>query len=101
MQFLLNAYDGKDDGALDRRLAVREQHLALGNEMIAAGQILYAAAILDDADKMIGSMMVLEFANRDELDAWLKREPYVVGGVWQEIRVEPCRPGPRFVGLHP
>ena len=24
MQFLLTAYDGKDDGALDRRMSVRE-----------------------------------------------------------------------------
>ena len=100
MQFLLIAYDGKDEGAPQRRLAVREQHIALGNEMVAKGQMLFGTAILDDSDGMIGSMVVLEFSDRAELDAWLKREPYVVGDVWKEINVQPCRVGPSFVGLH-
>jgi hypothetical protein len=29
----------------------------------------------------------------------LQTEPYVTGGVWQSIDVEPCRVGPSFVGL--
>ncbi|HSA51406.1 MAG TPA: YciI family protein [Yinghuangia sp.] len=96
MQYLVIAYDGKDDGALDRRLRVREAHLRLGDEMAAAGRHLFGTAILDDEGRMIGSMLVVDYASRAELDAWLAQEPYVVGDVWREIEIKPCRVGPSF-----
>lgn len=100
MQFMLLGYDGKDDDALGRRLAVREQHLAFGDRLITEGKMLFATAILDDDNKMIGSMLVLEFPSRAELDAWLEIEPYVTGGVWREIHILPVKVGPSFIGLH-
>jgi uncharacterized protein YciI len=100
MQFLLIGHDGEDADALDRRLAVREAHIALGDQMVADGRMLYGGAILDDADKMIGSVLVLDFPSREELDAWLKIEPYMVGDVWRRVEVQPFRVGPSFVGLH-
>ncbi len=93
MQFMLLGYDGKDGDALGRRLAVREQHLALGDRLAAEGTLLVAAAILDDDGKMIGSMLILEFPSRTELDAWLETEPYVTGDVWREIEISPVRVG--------
>lgn len=100
MQFMLLAYDGKDAHALSRRLAVREQHLTLADRLAAEGTMLFATAILDTDDKMIGSMLVLEFPSRAELDAWLEIEPYVTGNVWEEIEILPVTVGPSFVGLH-
>jgi uncharacterized protein YciI len=100
VQFMLIAYDGTDEGALDRRLSVREQHLALGDKLAAEGHMLFATAILDENDKMIGSMLVLEYPSRAELDAWLAIEPYAVSDVWQQITISPVRVGPSFVGLH-
>jgi hypothetical protein len=38
MQFVVIAYDGTDEAALDRRMAVREAHLALAKEMFDAGK---------------------------------------------------------------
>jgi uncharacterized protein YciI len=87
MQFLVVAYDGTDEGALERRLKVREAHLKSAKEMYDNGRWLYACAILNDDGKMIGSMIVCEFPSRDELEQWLKEEPYVVGNVWQKIEV--------------
>ena len=49
---------------------------------------------------MTGSVLVLDFPERAELDAWLKIEPYVTGDVWRSIEVRPFRVGPSFVGLH-
>jgi len=47
---------------------------------------------LDDNDKMIGSIMVVTYPSLDELhNNWLKTEPYVVGDVWREIEIKPCR----------
>jgi hypothetical protein len=47
MQFLLLVYDGKDSDALGRRLAFREQHLSLADQLVAQGKMLFASAILD------------------------------------------------------
>lgn len=96
MQFLIIAHDGRDNEALNRRLRVRDEHIALGNDMVRSGQALFGVAILDEDGEMIGSMTVVEFPSRAELDEYLKMEPYVVGDVWQEITVLPCRVGPSY-----
>lgn len=97
MDFLITAFDGDDSEALSRRMVARPAHLELGDQMRQEGSLLFAAAILDESDRMIGSSMVVSFPSRQELEAWLEREPYVVGGVWRKIDVKPCRPGPAFV----
>ena len=43
MQFLVVAYDGTDEGALDRRMAVRKSHLKQAEEWYDKGKWLYAA----------------------------------------------------------
>ena len=99
MQFIVIAYDGTDEGALARRLAVRGEHIKLGDKMVESGNMLYGVAILNDEEKMRGSMLVCDFPPREQLDAWLKIEPYVTGNVWQKIEVKPCRVGPSFANL--
>jgi hypothetical protein len=95
MQFIVLGYDGTDDKALDRRMAAREAHLKQAKEMFGDGRWLYAAAILDDAGKMIGSMIVCDFPSRHALEEqWLKREPYVIGKVWQRIEVDRAQVAP-------
>lgn len=95
MQFVVMAYDGTDDGALERRMAVREEHIRRGEAYYRAGQWLYAAGILDDAGKMIGSMIVCEFTSREEMERlWLSQEPYIRGQVWQTITVHPAKSAP-------
>ncbi|MGB8960457.1 MAG: YciI family protein [Pseudonocardiaceae bacterium] len=91
MQFMLLGYDGKDGNALGRRLAARERHLELGDQLAAEGKLHFAAAILDTEGTMIGSMLALEFPSRAEFDAWLTIEPYVTGDVWREIEISPVR----------
>ena len=84
MQFLVKAYDG--EGKLNKRMEVRPRHLegmkALGKQVIVAG------GLLDNAGRMKGSALVMEFPDRIALDAYLTSEPYVVEGVWQKIEVE-------------
>jgi len=95
MQFLITAYDGTDENALARRMAAREAHLKLGKEMHDAGKWLYAAGILDDAGKMIGSMIVCDFASRGEMQKeWLGREPYIIGKVWEKIDIRSAQTAP-------
>jgi uncharacterized protein YciI len=97
MQFLVFGYDGEDAGALDRRLAVREAHIALGDKLRDEGKLLYGVAMLNDKGQMCGSVLVGEFVDRSELDKWLEIEPYVTGKVWQRVEVIPCKVGPSFL----
>ena len=96
MQFLVLGYDGKDEQALERRLAVREAHLAGSERMYAAGQWQDSGALLDDEGKMVGSFIVCEYGSREELESlWLDGEPYVTGEVWKRIEVFPAFISPR------
>lgn len=90
MQFLVIGKDGKDDKAMERRLAVREAHIKLGDEMEASGERWYGCVILDDKGKMIGSMAVLDFSSEKELQDYLKKEPYVTDKVWETVEVSKC-----------
>lgn len=97
MQFIITAYDGKDENALERRLAAREEHLKVAETMFLEKKFLYAGAILDDNEKMIGSCVIVDFESREAIDAYLKEEPYVLGNVWQEIDIKPFRVAPLFL----
>ena len=98
MQFIVIAYDGIDDKAIERRNAVREDHLKNAKEMFDSGKWLYAAAILDDAGKMIGSMVMCDFVSREELKKqWLNREPYVLGKVWEKIDINRAQAAPNLI----
>lgn len=91
MQFMVTAYDGKDDGALNRRMSVREAHIEGANQLKDSGHLIAGGAILDEAEQMIGSTMYVEFDSKAELDQWLANDPYVTGKVWQDINVLPIR----------
>jgi len=96
MQFIIIAHDGKDEDALGRRLAVRDEHLALSAAAVKTGEQIIGAATLNETGIMNGSVMIVEYPSRKEVDDWLAREPYVTGGVWKEIEVIPCKVGPAF-----
>lgn len=91
MQFLLTAYDGTDAGALDRRMKSRPEHLEKISFVKKAGQFLCGGAILDDSGKMIGSMILYEVSDRQELDALLLNEPYIYNKIWEKIKIEPFK----------
>jgi hypothetical protein len=91
MQFLLIAYDGTDPGALDRRMKVRPEHLEKIALLKKSGEFLLGGAILDDKGKMIGSMIVYEFPDREALEERLREEPYITANVWQKIEIHPYR----------
>ena len=90
-QFLVLAYDGTDPGAAERRKAARPLHFQAIGQMVEKGELICGGALLDDAGKMIGSAVFVEFPSRKELDAWFAREPYVQQKVWQKIEVKPVR----------
>ena len=91
MTFLVLGYDGADAEAPARRAAARSTHLSTAQRLKTAGHLLEGGAILDDAGKMVGSMLLMEFPTRAELDAWLVSDAYSVGGVWKDVTVRAFR----------
>lgn len=99
MQFQVVGKDGTDEGALERRLAVRAEHVALGDQLRTQGHVLFGVAHLSSEGSMIGSTYIVDFPTRADLDSWLEQEPYVRGNVWETIEVTPCQVGPSFLDL--
>ncbi|MCK5283949.1 MAG: hypothetical protein KAJ86_00020 [Alphaproteobacteria bacterium] len=97
--FVIIARDGIDEGALDRRNAVRDAHMEKVNAGIDTGQNIMGAAMLDDNGNMCGSIMTVKFEDRAALDEYLKAEPYVIGNVWQDIEVIECKIPLKFLDV--
>ncbi|MBM4312020.1 MAG: hypothetical protein FJ119_13890 [Deltaproteobacteria bacterium] len=97
MHFIITGRDGSDAGALERRMKVREAHMRGIDELVHKKSLLYAAAMLNEAGAMIGSVMIVDFESREALDLYLATEPYVTGNVWEHIDVTPCKIPPVFL----
>jgi uncharacterized protein len=91
MQYLLVAFDGTDAEALDRRMKVREDHLMKISALKKKSEFICGGAILDDGGKMIGSMIVYDYPDRQSLDASLRNEPYLTERVWEKVDIRPFR----------
>lgn len=71
---------------LAKRMEVRPRHLENMERM--KEHIICAGGLLDGEGKMAGSVLILDFASRGELDAYLAKEPYVTEGVWRQVDVQ-------------
>ncbi len=98
-QFVIIAYDAKDEGAMARRMECRSAHTLAMAQARENGNMICGAALLDDSGKMIGSNIIVNYPSRKELDEWLAVEPYVVGKVWDNITVIPAKLGDSFKDL--
>ena len=95
--FIVIGRDSSDDKALERRKAAREEHMKLVNAGVESGQNIMAAALLNGEGQMAGSIMIVEFEDRNALDKWLEDEPYVTGNVWSNIEIIECKIPPAFL----
>ena len=84
MQFMIKVLDGEN--ILAKRMEVRPRHLD-GIEKLRS-HIICAGGLLDNEGKMKGSVLILDFPSRDDLDSYLASEPYVVEQVWEKIEIE-------------
>ena len=84
MLFVLT-YDYVPD-VLQKRTPFRADHLALIQELHAAGKILYAGAFDPVTD---GALFVFRADSQADVEAFVKRDPYVKNGVVTGHRVRP------------
>lgn len=99
MQFAIIAYDGDDHEAQNRRIAVRDQHIALSDRLLSSGNGLFGGAILDNDGRMIGTIKIVQFETEEAFQDYMASEPFVTGGVWKDIQVLPFKMGPSYKKL--
>ena len=90
-QYLVTGYDYTDEDALQRRMDTRPHHLDGAKTLKAKGNYITGGALLNEEEKMIGSVMILQFATEEELDAWKQSEPYITQKIWESVDVKPFK----------
>ena len=88
MQFAIYCLD--KDGHTQTRLDNRPAHVdhlkAHNAELIIAGPLFS-----DDGTAMIGSLLVVEMADRAAVDRFIAADPYSKAGLFQSVAVRPFR----------
>jgi uncharacterized protein YciI len=90
-QYLVTAYDYTDDGALKRRMDVRPHHLDGAKALKASGNYVIGGAMLSEDGKMMGSIMILQFEDEEQLEAWKQTEIYITQKIWESVDIKPFR----------
>jgi uncharacterized protein len=90
-QYLIIAFDGEDENALERRMDVRPRHLAYMKTVKDNGNLIAGGAQLDETGKMIGSAAMMQFETESDFQKYLKNEPYINEGVWVKHTITPLK----------
>lgn len=70
-------------GTADLRVQIRPEHRAYLAKQ--ADRMAFAGPLTsDDGKTTLGSLLVMDFENRYELENWLKEEPFTVAGVYEK-----------------
>jgi uncharacterized protein YciI len=96
MLYLLVARNRTNPDALAARDRLRAMQFETVRQWAAQGIMRLGGAILDSAGAPLGSMALLDFQSRDELDEWLAKHPYRISGIWDEVEAWPVQLAPVF-----
>lgn len=88
MNFVVIGRDHTDADALNRRMAVREAHLAGMEPLKASGKVVYVAAMKNEEGKLNGSIIFFDVESKDEVAEYLKSEPYIQNNVWESYEIQ-------------
>jgi uncharacterized protein len=83
--------------SLDARMAVRSEHLARLQELLAQGRLIIAgpnpAIDSDDpgAAGFSGSIIIAEFDSLQAAEDWADEDPYVKSGAYASVMVKPFK----------
>lgn len=85
-------------GSLERRLAARPDHVARLKALRDEGRLLVAGPhpAIDATDPgaagFSGSLVIVDFPQLEDAEAWAKDDPYVGAGVYSKVTVKPFVP---------
>ena len=83
--------------SLDARMAVRSEHVARLQEMLAQGRLIIAgpnpAIDSDDPGEagFTGSIIVAEFDSLQVAQDWADEDPYIKSGAYASVMVKPFK----------
>lgn len=83
--------------SLEKRIAARPAHLARLQALQDEGRLLLAGpfpavdAVDPGAAGYTGSLIVAEFPSLQDAQQWAAADPYVAGGVYEKVSVQPFR----------
>lgn len=85
--FAIHALDKRD--ALPVRLAHYDAHKAFLSDTSAHGvRIVMSGPLLsDDGERMIGSLFLVEAADRATVEAFHRADPFHAAGIWQAVTI--------------
>ncbi|OAN13675.1 hypothetical protein A3K86_13955 [Photobacterium jeanii] len=85
------------ENSLERRMSVREKHLARLKELQEQGRLLVAGPnpAIDSENPgeagFTGSTVIAEFNSLEEAKQWADADPYIDAGVYQNVIVKPFK----------
>ncbi|MCW8327406.1 YciI family protein [Photobacterium sp. SDRW27] len=85
------------ENSLERRLSVREKHLARLKDLQEQGRLLVAGPMpAIDSDNpgeagFTGSTVIAEFNSLADAKAWADADPYIEAGVYDNVIVKPFK----------
>ncbi len=85
------------ENSLEKRMSVREKHLARLQELQDEGRLLTAGPMpAIDADNpgeagFTGSTVIADFASLEQAQQWAEADPYVAASVYQNVTVKPYK----------
>src|SRR6266481_2529729 len=85
MNYYALFYEVVDDFP-NRRTPFRQEHLRLANEARARGDIIFAGALAEPADR---ALIVFRAADKSNAEAFARKDPYVVNGLVKKWEVRP------------
>jgi uncharacterized protein YciI len=87
MEFALYCIDKPDSAAL--RASSRLGHLE--NLVRHADHVRYGGPLLDEQNQPKGSLLVMSFPQRADLDRFMASDPYFISGMFESVTVWPTR----------
>lgn len=83
--------------SLEKRMAVRPQHLERLQALVAEGRLVVVGPLpaIDSPDPgpagFTGSLLVADFPSLEEARAWAEADPYATSGVFARVTVKPFK----------
>ncbi|ATO18652.1 hypothetical protein BS636_02725 [Acinetobacter sp. LoGeW2-3] len=81
------------ESTVEKRLAIRPQHLERLQKLDDEGRLIVAGAMPKEPGNpqagFYGSTIIVDFDSREALDEWLQEEPFLKEGVYAHIDVKP------------
>ena len=90
-------YSEDVENSLEKRLSVREHHLARLSALQDEGRLLVAGPCpaIDSNDPgeagFTGSLVIAEFDSLEQAQAWADVDPYIAAGVYENVTVKPYK----------